>query len=385
MLKVGIIGCGKIADSHAEQILRIPGCEIVGACDREELMARQLWERFPVKACYSDAGEMLKRARPDVVHITTPPGSHFELGCLCLQEGCHVYIEKPFTCDTGQAVELIRLAEETGVKVTAGHDLQFSHAARRFRRLVSKGVLGGPPVHMESYYGYELGGRYAKALLGDKQHWIRRLPGKLIQNIISHGVARVAEHLEGDEAEVVALGFPSELLRTAGEGEIVDEARVIVRDRRSATAYITFSSQMRPFFHQFRLYGPGGGLVLDEDEQVVLRLRGTRFKSYLEKFVPPVVYSRQYFGNLAANLRLFLRNDFHMKSGMKHLIEQFYGSIRDHGPPPIPYREILLGSRIMDALFAQVHGAPPAIEGAGDGGPGCGGRQEKLRTPAGKP
>jgi len=166
MLKVGIIGCGKIADSHAEQILRIPGCEIVGACDREELMARQLWERFPVKACYSDAGEMLKRARPDVVHITTPPGSHFELGCLCLQEGCHVYIEKPFTCDTGQAVELIRLAEETGVKVTAGHDLQFSHAARRFRRLVSKGVLGGPPVHMESYYGYELGGRYAKALLG---------------------------------------------------------------------------------------------------------------------------------------------------------------------------------------------------------------------------
>ena len=49
MLKVAIVGCGKIADSHASQIQRIKGCEIVGVCDREPLMARQLYERFPVK------------------------------------------------------------------------------------------------------------------------------------------------------------------------------------------------------------------------------------------------------------------------------------------------------------------------------------------------
>ena len=47
MLKVAIVGCGKIADSHASQIQRIEGCEIVGVCDREPLMARQLYERFP--------------------------------------------------------------------------------------------------------------------------------------------------------------------------------------------------------------------------------------------------------------------------------------------------------------------------------------------------
>ena len=49
MLKVGIVGCGKIADAHASQIQRIAGCEIVGVCDTEPLMARQLYERFPVK------------------------------------------------------------------------------------------------------------------------------------------------------------------------------------------------------------------------------------------------------------------------------------------------------------------------------------------------
>ena len=49
MLKVAIVGCGNIADDHCSQIQRIEGCEIVGVCDREPLMARQLSERFPVK------------------------------------------------------------------------------------------------------------------------------------------------------------------------------------------------------------------------------------------------------------------------------------------------------------------------------------------------
>src|SRR6185503_8313841 len=100
MLKVAIVGCGKIADAHASQIRRIPGCEIVGVCDTEPLMARQLFERFPVGA-------------------------------------------------------------------------QFSDVTRRLRGLVQRGYLGGPPVHMESSYCYDLGDAYARALLGDRQHWIR--------------------------------------------------------------------------------------------------------------------------------------------------------------------------------------------------------------------
>ena len=61
MLKVAIVGCGKIADSHAAQIQRIPGCEMVGACDREELMAKQLCERFPIEASYTDLNDLIAR------------------------------------------------------------------------------------------------------------------------------------------------------------------------------------------------------------------------------------------------------------------------------------------------------------------------------------
>jgi predicted dehydrogenase len=356
VLKVAIIGCGKIADSHAAQITRIQGCEIVGVCDREPLMAQQLAKRFPVKQAFSDISQLLAKARPDVVHITTPPQSHFDLAKACLESGCHVYLEKPFTVWTDEAEELIAIAQTENLKLTAGHDDQFSHASRRMRTIIRSGFLGGAAVHMESYYCYEISKRgYAGAFLSDKQHWVRQLPGKLLQNIISHGIARIAEYLSGDSPEVIAYGFISPSLQSLGEAEIIDELRVIIRDANATTAYFTVSSQMRPGLHAFRIFGPRNGLILDQDQETVIKLRGARYKSYAEKFVPPITLARQYCRNLTTNLRTFLRNDFHMKAGMKCLIEEFYRSITEDTPPPIPYREILLTSRIMERIFEQLN------------------------------
>jgi len=111
---------------------------------------------------------------------------------------------------------------------------------------------------------------------------------------------------------------------------------------------------MRPALHQFRVYGPKNGLVLNQDQETLIKLRGTRYKSYVEKFLPPVVFAGHYLGNLTTNLRTFLRRDFQMKSGMKCLIESFYRSITEDAPLPIPYREILLTAGIMDSIFAQL-------------------------------
>jgi predicted dehydrogenase len=355
VLKVAIIGCGKIADSHAAQIERIDGCEIVGVCDREPLMAAQLLKRFPVKQSFSSVEELLDVARPDVVHITTSPQSHFDLAKECLTHGCHVYVEKPFTVWEDEAQELIALAVQKNLKITTGHDDQFSHVARRMRALVESGFLGGKPVHMESYYCYELGrSGYAGALLGDKQHWVRRLPGQLLHNIISHGIARIAEFLTSESPEVIASGHTSTFLRSMGETEIIDELRVLINDDDGATAYFTFSSQMRPGLHQFRIYGPENGLILDQDQETLIKLRGTRYKSYAEKFLPPVTIAKQNLQNLIANLRTFLANDFQMKSGMKYLIESFYRSIVEDTPTPIPYREILLISKLMESIFLKL-------------------------------
>ena len=78
-LRVALIGCGKIADQHLHSIHRIANCEVVAVCDRELLMAKQLAERFGIPESFSAVEEMLGLAKPDVVHITTPPQSHYWL------------------------------------------------------------------------------------------------------------------------------------------------------------------------------------------------------------------------------------------------------------------------------------------------------------------
>jgi len=355
MIKVAIVGCGKIADSHASQIKRIDGCEIVGACDNEELMAKQLCDRFQVKRYFNNLTQLLNEVKPDVVHITTPPQSHLKIGMQCLESGCHIYVEKPFTINTDEAEILIEKARQTGRKLTVGHDAQFSEVSMRMRKLVRDGYIGDKPVHMESFWCYDLSDvTYAKSLFDDKQHWSRKLPGGLLHNIISHGISKIAEFFTTDTSHVMAYGFVSPFLKKLGEENLIDEIRVIIHEETGTTAYFTFSSQMKPSLHQFYIYGSKNGLLMDEDQRFLIKLRGNRFKSYAEHFIPQVIYARQHLANLGHNARRFLAMDFHMDYGKKLLIESFYQSITSDAPIPIPYREILLTSKIMDAIFDQI-------------------------------
>src|SRR5579862_1747687 len=108
--RVAIIGCGMIADQHAVQLRHLQGCELVAACDTDDLMVGQFAERFDVPQVFTNAAEMLRDCQLDAVHITTPAQSHFPLARLCLEAGCHVYVEKPFTQTAREADELLDLA-----------------------------------------------------------------------------------------------------------------------------------------------------------------------------------------------------------------------------------------------------------------------------------
>ena len=355
MVKAAIVGCGKIADAHAWAISLIPDTEIVGVCDNEELMAKQLYERFKIKRYFRDIHEMLEAARPDVVHITTPPQSHFDIATICLNAGCHAYIEKPFTISSDEANQLIGLAEQKTLKLTVGTDEQYNHVAIRMRKLINDGYLGGPPVHMEVYYGYDLGEEsYARAFLANKTHWVRRLPGQLMHNIISHGIAKIVEYLPSDNINIIAHGFTSGFLKEIGEHDLIDELRVIINEDNKTTAYFTFSTQIRPLLREFRIYGPKNGLIINQDHHSLIKVPSKNYIGYLNKFIPLNYYAKQYRKNMVSNARFFLKRDFHMKSGLKRLIELFYNSISNNSPLPISYREILLTTKIMDSIFTQV-------------------------------
>jgi predicted dehydrogenase len=355
MLKIAIIGCGKVADQHVEAIHRIPGCEIVALCDREALMAKQLGQRFGIAKCFSDLKQMLETVSPDIVHITTPPKSHFSLAKQCLESGSHVYLEKPFTVTASETESLIELAQHRGLNITVGHNYLFTLEMLEMRRLVKAGFLGGKPFHLESYWSYDLGDlRYASAFLGNRNHWVRKLPGQLFHNIISHGIAKLAEFLDDELPVIVAKAHQSEQLGSLGAQEVLDELRVMIRDKSGTTASFCFSTQIKGL-NQLRVYGPSGSLTADIITGSLVRNKSRSYKSYLTYFVPPLKYAREYFKNARVNMANFLTRQLYQDFGMKELIERFYNSIQKGNPLPIPYREIILTARIMDEIFAQIY------------------------------
>ena len=368
MLRVAIIGCGKIADQHVLAVHRIPGSRIVAVCDREPLMAQQLAQRFDIGEWFADPQELLHKTSPDVVHITTPPQSHHDLGLQCLAAGSHVYLEKPFTVTAAEAQALIQAARQHGRSLTAGHNYQFSHEMLAMRRLLESGYLGGKPVHLASYWSYDLGDlNYVGPLLGNPDHWVRRLPGQLLHNIISHGIARLAEFLDDEISVLLASAHQSAHLRSLGGQDVMDELRVMLRDRNGMTATFSFSTQVKPGLNRFEIHGPVNSLTVDLGCGSVVRHRGKSYKSYLTFMVPPLNSAREHLSNAWRNSVDILRWRLYQDSGVKELIQRFHESIVSGKPPPIPYREILLTARIMDSIFAQVRAAQAsAADGSAD-------------------
>jgi predicted dehydrogenase len=196
--------------------------------------------------------------------------------------------------------------------------------------------------------------RYASAFLGNRNHWVRQLPGQLFHNIISHGIAKLAEFLDDEVTEIVATAHQSEQLRSVGAEEVMDELRVMIRDKSGTTAFFCFSTQIRGL-NQLRVHGPSHSVTADIITGSLIRQKTRSYKSYLTYFIPAEKNGFEHLRNARLNIVNFLRRRLYQDFGMKELIERFYNSVRKGSPVPIPYREIILTARIMDEIFAQIH------------------------------
>jgi predicted dehydrogenase len=352
-LKAAIVGCGKIADAHVEQIRAIGGVEVVAVCDSEPLMARQLGTRFGVERQYGNFREMLDRVRPDAVHITTPPGSHLQLATEAVQAGCHVFIEKPLALDAAAGRAILDAARAARRKVAINHWYNFDPPGVLLQEMVHDGILGDP-VHVESTLGYDLSGDYGAAVLGDQSHWVHRLPGKLFHNVLDHVVSKIALFLPDAEPRVTTLDYR----RRAPSGDrvldaVADELRFLLGGE-TVSAYGLISAHARPAGHSLRVYGTRNTICVDYNNRTVTLESEQKYPSMLGRLLPAFAQARQYRRAARRNLKQFWRADFHYFQGMRRLLALFYESIRTDGVPPIPYDEILRVARLIDLVIGDL-------------------------------
>jgi predicted dehydrogenase len=357
-LKVAIVGCGKVADQHVEEIAKLPQlARVVGVCDLEPLMAEQLASRFSIAAHFDEFTRLLEELRPDVVHVTTPPQSHLPLARRALDAGCHVFVEKPLALDYEQAVALVEHARRCGRKLTIGYTFLFDPVALAMRELVQDGVVGDP-VHVESYYGYPLAGPYGKAVMADPSHWVHALPGGLFQNNIDHLLYKLVEFIHDDKPGILAFGSVGRPQRFGDVRDaLLDELRILVRGN-ATTAYATFSANARPLMQLVRVYGTRNTLHVDYGSRVVTLEPSSKVPGAPGRLVPPFSLARQLVRAGARNVWRFARSEFHYLAGLSHLLRRFYESIRDDAEPPIAYRDMLRVSLMIHETIRQLRAAP---------------------------
>lgn len=353
MLNIGIVGCGKIADGHIEEIQKLECARVLAVCDLESILAEQLAVRYSVPHQYTDFDRMLSEHRLDVIHIATPPHSHLALAQKASEAGCHVFLEKPLALNATDGRRLMECLEQTGRKMTINYWYNFESPALALKEFVAQGNLGDP-VHIESYYGYDLAGGFGQALLTDNRHWVHQLPGKLFQNIIDHAINKITPFLPDEPVEILARAYRRRPLNGDRTDGVLDELRVMIF-AGGMSAYLTFSSHARPAGHFMRVYGTKNTAHIDFALRSMLVEEKQTVPSALGRLLPPFKSSWQSLRQATKNAREFAGSRFQFFAGMNRLMSLFYESILHDTPVPIPYADILRVSEIMDEISAQVY------------------------------
>ena len=180
MVKIGIIGIGKMGVSHLSILGAHPDVEVVGVCDTAKI-AIQFLEKYTKFSCFDDSRKMVERVKPDAVFVSVPTKFHYNIVKDLLLQGIHVFVEKPFCINPSQGEELVDLASSKKLVNQVGYHNKFIGTFNEVKNIVDKGMLG-------NIYHFE-GHAYGPVVVKKKHDSWRSLPeegGGCLMDYASH-------------------------------------------------------------------------------------------------------------------------------------------------------------------------------------------------------
>jgi predicted dehydrogenase len=142
VLKVGVIGYGYWGPNVVRNLDQLEQVDVLGVCDLSASARQRAQKAFPHLEVTADPAALLSSTEIDAVAVVTPVWTHYELAKTALENGKHVFVEKPFTSNSAQAEELIELAAKKNLKIMVDHTFLFTGAVRKIRQLLDEKALG---------------------------------------------------------------------------------------------------------------------------------------------------------------------------------------------------------------------------------------------------
>ena len=142
MIKFGVIGYGYWGPNVVRNLASLEGVQVVSVADKSPAARRRIQKAYPAIRVTGDSSEFMTSPEIDAIAVVTPVWTHFEIAKAALENGKHVFVEKPFTSNAAEAEELINLAARKNLKLMVDHTFLFTGAVRKIKQLFDEGALG---------------------------------------------------------------------------------------------------------------------------------------------------------------------------------------------------------------------------------------------------
>lgn len=347
-MKIGIVGCGLNSDYHINFGRSYPDSYIIGVVDKDQRKASTCAEKFGITKVFSSIRELVEYSKPDVIHIVTPPQTHYSLAKEAIAFKCHVLIEKPMTLNAQEAKELYDLAEENRVKLCTMHNHFFDPCMAKARNLINEGAAG-KIINVESYYGLNTNiDAFRKYPLPNVLPWIYTLPGGVFQDFMAHPLY-VMLPFTGRPEEIQVMEKSFGVLPQ----KLSDELRIQIKGEKAfGTVAVSFAA--KPYLHFLRIYGTKMMVYVDFNTMTTTLHPVSHLPKAAQKATYNLSGSWQLFSNTVHNVCDFGRGKLRPYQGMKVLIHKFYDSIAGKGEVPVPKDSALMVIEAMDEIWKQV-------------------------------
>jgi predicted dehydrogenase len=331
---------------HIRAIRQSGKSEIVGLCDMDESRARGLAERFSIPYTCRDLGELLSEQRPDVVHITTPPGTHAALAIQALEAGSHVLVEKPMCLTVSEADEMIAAAGRSGAKLCVDHNYLFRPSVQKAKSLVAEGAIG-QVVYVYAYYNYGREGSYGGQ---GQSHWAWQLPGGVFTNFLPHMLYLQLEFL-GSLDSVAGIAA----IENGDSPETATSDVSILLQGANGMGMNAITLQIQPYAKFLNIYGTKGIVHVDLANEICTSHKERGTSRALSKMLFPLEESAQLALATASNAVKVLTKELKSYPGLYVLIAKFYQSLEQDQPPPVSGQDGREVVRVLEMVRTKAH------------------------------
>lgn len=141
-MNFGVIGYGYWGPNVVRNLVSLEDSQVLAIADMSPVARSRAQKSYPGIPLTSDARDLISSSKIDAIAVITPVWTHYELAKASLENGKHVFVEKPFTSTAAQGDELINLALKKNLKIMVDHTFLFTGAVKKISQLLDEGTLG---------------------------------------------------------------------------------------------------------------------------------------------------------------------------------------------------------------------------------------------------